>query len=378
MAKLTFILGAGASAIGGCPVMSNFMSVARRLRETGELGEHAKDFDLVSKFHAYLFHNQIKSHLDVNNIEILYSAIDLIKNLNGVGELKYEESVKAHAAFARLIAVVLEKTQRFQIHFRESRLISNNQNREYFTPVVSGPEGYSELVEYLKIYKEKYPNLSVEFVTFNYDMGLETSMLLQDLQPDSSPAFASTAPDNSEYRIHKLHGSVHWYAEDGDLTGATAELVDSLAKLKDDVSDMVSHASKEYTSISFADKLISLGKRPLIVPPTDDKVRYRALHSNVWDSAARAISESDAICVLGYSMPATDLFFKLFWSISTSNQHDLRKLYLMDIDSSVFGKYKNLVGEPIRDRVSSTFPDMKGVLRSITSDLEKSEGTFSL
>jgi hypothetical protein len=50
----------------------------------------------------------------------------------------------------------------------------------------------------------------------------------------------------------------------------------------------------------------------LLVPPSRDKSEYSEIMRPVWKRAVDALETATHICVIGYSMPETDAFFKFF------------------------------------------------------------------
>src|SRR3989304_8289906 len=77
MSKIVFVLGAGASAHSGTPLMGNFLEVAEGLWRRGEatvIEEHCKRvFEAIGYLQGILS----KAKLDTYNIETVYPAFEM-------------------------------------------------------------------------------------------------------------------------------------------------------------------------------------------------------------------------------------------------------------------------------------------------------------
>lgn len=103
------------------------------------------------------------------------------------------------------------------------------------------------------------------------------------------------------FRLLKLHGSIHWYWQPGDSSGAT---VASWTPQGLDSSDPVD--PDEQAAI---ERWLP-GRVPLIVPPASSKSAfYRVpLLGQLWRDARAALVAPDVhVGLLGYSLPITDL-----------------------------------------------------------------------
>ena len=74
-----FILGAGASKSAGGPLMADFLDIADNLVRTRDDGiqNAKKEFDDVFDAISELRTVYAKSYLDVDNIEVLFGAIEM-------------------------------------------------------------------------------------------------------------------------------------------------------------------------------------------------------------------------------------------------------------------------------------------------------------
>src|SRR6266851_9016511 len=140
--------------------------------------------------------------------------------------------------------------------------------------------------------------------TLNYDTIVEESMfrlkvpelddnivnaILGYLPRSALPTMTGAAAVDT-FRLIKLHGSIDWYWNPTDNTG------DSLCKLPANAPIPEARAALA-------------GKVPFIVPPLATKGPFYSLAivRDLWQQAARAVTNADRVVVIGYSVPLTDL-----------------------------------------------------------------------
>ena len=122
MSNVVFILGAGASAASGAPVMRNFLDVARDLLATGRVEGHRCHFETVFRIIGSLQQVHSKAQLDLTNIESIFTVLELariIKRIPGVaGESEIDAAI---SALKVLIVKTLEMsiTYPFREHSRQ-------------------------------------------------------------------------------------------------------------------------------------------------------------------------------------------------------------------------------------------------------------------
>lgn len=78
MADVVFIVGAGCSVHAGAPIMSNFLERARDLLASKEVEDRREEFGTTFEVVSYLQRVHSKARLDHNNIESVFSAVDLV------------------------------------------------------------------------------------------------------------------------------------------------------------------------------------------------------------------------------------------------------------------------------------------------------------
>lgn len=166
------------------------------------------------------------------------------------------------------------------------------------------------------------------------------SVYFTDLYPIAvQPAVVrdGTALLGSEYpdtlTLYKLHGSISWY------------------KAFDDSShDPILGLSPADLDIVALRKFIT-DKRRFIVPPVYDKSSLLSHETvrNLWLQARNnALQEADAIYVIGYSLPETDIAMQnLLWEGARDTSGGIgekRPLYVVDIDRGALERFSSTLG----------------------------------
>jgi hypothetical protein len=77
MSNVVFILGAGASKQAGAPLMANFLDVSTDLLRANRVGESKVHFERVFTAIGGLQAVHSKAQLDLNNIESIFTALDI-------------------------------------------------------------------------------------------------------------------------------------------------------------------------------------------------------------------------------------------------------------------------------------------------------------
>ena len=77
MSNVVFVLGAGASKQAGAPLMGNFLDVATDLLRSNRVDDKRIHFDRVFSAIGGLQAVHSKAQLDLNNIESIFTALEL-------------------------------------------------------------------------------------------------------------------------------------------------------------------------------------------------------------------------------------------------------------------------------------------------------------
>lgn len=349
--------------------MSNFFSTAERLYHKGQLGTFSKHFECIELIRNYLRNRQIKMQFDLDNMEQVFSCIDMGIALGGLGEIDSDQLRNARDSFVRLTCCVLDSTQQV--------VVSRDPNTQRET--LQGPSGYNEMLSLCKEAAKQQPSYKTSVITFNYDVGVETAIITNGLEPispsDRPDAFSewkqSTVLGSSAsvLPVCKLHGSLHWRRQgnrgieidhDG-LQKSIAEAQKGLFEGQPVNPSTIARSPFQNTAVQHGEPR-TLGYArglsdddsplPLLIPPTDDKAQYRSQLEAEWRAASELLRSADVVCIAGYSMPPTDEFFRQFFTISMAGEHRLRKLFIINPNQDALKRLTNLVGAPSRDIVS--------------------------
>lgn len=333
--KTVFIFGAGASQEAGGPLMSGFLDCAQdlvRLKVGGVI--EAKDaFDDVFNAIAELQGIHSKSYLDLNNIEIVFGAIEMGLLLRRLGKRDEESITKLRNSLITLIYKTLEYSIHFPVDSRNIR----------------PPVPYAHFMDILKDIEENQPfhdPHKFTFITFNYDLCLD--VMLHCHRRSFDYCLDSSTP-NASCNLLKLHGSINWGLSENDkivpynVRDAKFELFPSDESVYYALGSILS--SKEHEGKP-------LKGPPVIVPPTWNKNSYRGQLTKVWAKAASEFAEAENIFIIGYSLPETDSFFRYLYALGSESSVRLRNIVVINNDTTgdVKSRFRQLIGRGIENR----------------------------
>ena len=339
--KTVLILGAGASADCGAPLMRDFISTAKRLQERDVFGAStAAVQDVLDAAYRDLRSVHAKSSFDYLNIEELFSIIDMGAML-GVFGPRNSQTLEALRHSVRIfIYRTLEETVRIQRSDKRIEL----------------PPGYGPLAQLpFETMKEavRHGRDDVSFITFNYDTCLEYALVRSNVGVDYALGEAFLEPNEQRYAIVvpvlKLHGSINWAkcpkcnaivpTEIDPWSRANfIDLMDSPKGLKLELGTRIARWQHHCGS--------ALNPVPVIVPPTWNKVGEAADLAPVWRRAARELSTAENIVVIGYSLPPTDTFFKYLFAPGSDSDVHLERFILMnrELGAGSVARFDQLLG----------------------------------
>jgi hypothetical protein len=116
MSRTIMILGAGASAQAGAPLMKDFLDIAEKVKagdgyRNPDEASHA--FQLVFKALEALRQAHAKSKIDTRNVESVFAAFEMAKLLGTLPELQPNEIEQLPSAMTRVIQDTLEQSVLF-------------------------------------------------------------------------------------------------------------------------------------------------------------------------------------------------------------------------------------------------------------------------
>lgn len=334
MSEIVFILGAGASVDAGAPVMSNFLDRARDIWADPQLMDQTQHMHFQRVFEALQALQAVhsKSSIDLINIENVFTLFEMAELLKRMpGDLDPTELV---GSLKKLISTTLSLSIKFPIDRGGLR----------------APAGYNQFVEMLvELSQIDRGRHTYSIITFNYDLALDFALRRTGLRYGMI-----SGEGNHGVLLMKLHGSLNWAAK-RESSDVFPLMPDALLNK----TDKIMWTDRESIYLSYPQKIqewaAALGEpnaepEPVIVPPTWKKGEHHVALARVWRNAADHLREAQHIFVCGYSLPQTDGFFKLLYSLGTAGGNPLRSFEVMDPDPAANDRFKELLGPGARDR----------------------------
>lgn len=361
MYKTVFILGAGASADAGLPVMANFLDRARDYYSSGIIQNEQDEiafkqvFDAIHKLKGVLF----KSSIDLNNIESVFSVIDMGLLLGRLGSIPTSELEQLYDSIQKLIAVTIDLSTRVT-----TRSIPPKKLKGTYYDFIGSIKKFFLSRESNSAHVNLLPPT---FITFNYDIALDYALHLHD-----APINYCLHSDVSHWKLIKLHGSVNWgYSDDKDTIYGwqIGDFINGPGiGYADDSPIMIGSLLRQIKDEN--DRPV---KGPFIVPPSWSKREFHKKIEPVWRAGAKALAEAEAIYVIGYSLPPTDIFFRYLFSLATFSEASIRHFWVFNPDTDVKERFEELLGPGLKtdNRFKFFETDFKGARRILIEEFRK-------
>ena len=332
MSSVVFILGAGASKQAGAPLMANFLDVATDLLRANRIGESRERFERVFSAIGGLQAVHSKAHLDLNNIESVFTALELGRIIRQVPGTPADEIDSVISALKHLIVKTLETTIPFP-------------TTHSWIGVPEPYEAFASLVKHL--ISDAFPQQTASVLTFNYDIAVDMALYRAGL----GPGYAIDAgPRQGPVDLLKLHGSLNWAVETSTRRIRPVHLHNYLQKYTvrpmgqhSQISVPIGSQLQEYFRLHAA-PLAEVDPEPVIVPPSWNKADYHQALSDVWAAAARHLAEAEHLFIVGYSLPETDSFFRHLFALGSVGKSALRRLVVFNPDSMVDDRFRSMLG----------------------------------
>lgn len=321
--KTVFILGAGASAESGAPVMADFLQAAKRLQSKSAYGADSSHVqNVMDAAYKDLKPVQVKSNIDYTNIEELFGAVDIGQLIQCFGSRPQARIDGLRESIVVFICRTIEQT--VSIPFIDQK--------------IGAPKGYDNLAKLLRNKARSELN-DVSFITFNYDTCLEFALVKNGLGVNYglSEPFLTDSDNNYQVKVPvlKLHGSINWSMCPHCKTIVPTEIDPFRRAVLMDLFDQGKELRLEYgTKIAWGltHRCGNLLERlPFIVPPTWNK-SSSALGGlqDVWKRAAKELGSAENIVVIGYSLRPTDIFFKYLFALGSDSDIHLEKFIVIN------------------------------------------------
>lgn len=340
MSRTVFILGAGASRESGGPLISDFLDIAYELRRKGLTGPDAQSFDLVFDAIAELQSIHSKSTLDLDNIEAVFAAFEML-NLFGkqLASFTEEQIQNLGPSIRRVIVRVLETQIRLPVTRSSGAGVK-----------VEPPPPYQAFANLL-MQMQSEDRDSVTVITFNYDLALDYAFHFLNVPVDYC---LDSANRKGHVQIMKLHGSLNWARFAGNKAAVAWPLESFLSRhswpLLTPGEPVPLLLASHLSDFKMGDE--SALPDPVIVPPTWNKTQYQNQIAPVWRRASLHLSAAENIFVMGYSLPETDPFFRYLYALGTLGKVPLKRFWVFDPNPTeeFRSRYEKLLGLRAKNR----------------------------
>lgn len=315
--KVVFLLGAGASAPSGIPIVNDLLpELWKRAKKIGR-----DDLDRLANW---------CDERKIVNIEDLLTAA-YISNFTatnrGITSLlgyflfslgrESEEKEEEYSPYRRRTPIspvdvssigFLQDTLQTLFGLLTSTMISASPN-----PV------HEAIVEFMR----KHPNTSI--ITTNYDGCMDEAILKQDLPIKGTIGSSYGENETNAIELIKMHGSINWaYCE----SCQDAREFDLLKLKKTYEEDILS-----YPVIGIC-KNCGGTRRPLLVPPLAFKFLMFPNLVEIWNSARQTIEHARYLIVVGYSFSEADTYITKIIERSMSMSNN-QKMLIIDTNPNL-------------------------------------------
>ena len=335
--------------------MFDFLDRAQDLLRVKEPGivQAQKEFEDVFNAISELQGVHSKSYLDLNNIEIVFGAIEMALLLRKLGARDFKDIKKLRDSLITLIFKTLEHSIKFPVE------------RGLILPPVPYKQFMDVLARAVRDQPHQDPH-KFSFITFNYDLCLDQALHFSGVRYDYL-LDAQEKPDVTP--LLKLHGSINW-GQSRAPSGGQVIAPWPISEVNFNALSHLPHVIYDLGSNMNARGIgggITLQGPPVIVPPTWNKESYHGQLSNVWASAAHQLSTAQNIIVIGYSLPETDSFFRYLYALGSESATRIRNFVVIDPDptETVFSRFRTLIGRGIESRFRPVRASFKEGLQTI-------------
>lgn len=331
MTEIVFILGAGASWHATGLLMDNFLQRARELYRSGEVGEAQQDFKSVLGAVGMLRGLHSKAVLDLDNIETVYTAFEMGQLLGRLPGIEDADTIGSlTSSIRKLIGYTLE-----------------NSMKLYQRGETDAPPAYYQFTDILTRLIRQRRDFAV--ITFNYDLGLDYSLVRRGLLPDY--ALNDVELRGRHVTLLKLHGSLNW----GRCSNNECLKLTPYRQFQ----HAMYHPQGKYSILPVISNLkgmkcqcgAPLEEEPVLIPPTWNKTSFHGQIEQVWRNAADVLRDAEHIFVIGYSLPETDWFFNYLFALGVDMTTPVSQFYVVNSDGGVEKRFKDILGPDVSGKL---------------------------
>lgn len=289
---------------------------------------------------------QAKSYLDLDNVEDVFSALEMAELIEQFLSFSQTEISEIKAGLVDLIVKTLEHSVGFPLN--------TDQPRKYeFRPDFS----YIRFLNWFIASEAQPPAI----ITFNYDVALDYAIYTKQLDnvPNFKVNYCLDPKETGGIKLLKLHGSINW-GRCSECNESVPYYFDSFLNTNNDMlkerSQSKGHAifefSRHLNELQASHEHKTAAFTPVIVPPTWLKGEHHASIRQVWKTAANELNDAREIYVIGYSLPETDTFFRHLFALGTISPTKIQKLWVYNPDHrlATFNRFSRIVGTDIKAR----------------------------
>jgi len=323
-----YILGAGFSRDAGAPLIHDFLDKAREFFDNPDSGLDLSErvqFEQVFKFKREVAKAREKFRIDLDDIEQLFGLVEMSHRLGSEPPAPRDATVYLIAKTLQLALVDSSRRPRARMGltpaYAANASFINYVNRGQGGADIFDTDIYTHFALLLSgRYDDprKVAHRSSTVITFNYDLVLDDALARVDATPGyglAEAVFDEPSTSGTMVPLLKLHGSTNW---------AVCECNQIHVLGQKATADPEAFRSRRCCRCQ------RTGLRLLLVPPSWDKSEYSGIMRPVWSKAVNAIKSATRICVIGYSMPETDAFFKFLLALGLAENDRQYKLIVVD------------------------------------------------
>ena len=351
MKKTVIILGAGASAGSGASLMKDFLDKAENVKPgDGYTGVEAtraiESFRTVFKGLRALRHAYAKSKIETRNIESVFAAFEMAKLLGTLPGLEPDEIESLTFAMQHVIRDTVETSVRFRF------------DDKHYLP----PWPYNDFV--VK-FIQKAERERITILTFNYDINLEYALFYNGINAE----YCLGENKTGSLKVLKLHGSLNWFR-----CGACEQIAPITMAMLDNqhqfnwrpVTDTLFalRIGPSVSQLYHCPKKLGVLDGPVIVPPTSNKLAQHTELKSVWAAAATELANAENVLVFGYSLPASDHFFRYLYALGSIGDARPKRFWVFDPcpDGTVEQRFADVLGPETADRFQMRKMDFAAAL----------------
>lgn len=361
MSRVVIILGAGASKQAGAPLMNDFIAKAQDLFNAGRVEkEVAADFRLVFKAIGQLHAANTKSQLNVRNVESVWSAFEMAKQIGRLGQLSGEDAARPFTAIRTVILETLERSVRYPL--------AGPEHQKHPCP----PVPYDKLGGLISTLLEK-KKVDVSIISFNYDLCTEFALGNNRIGYD----YCLQSDAKCDVPLLKLHGSLNWIQD--PKTGVRGIDLGKILRRFEFIWSEGPHVFlkiREALTSVLKEQGIDTGVAgfPFVVPPSLSKTEEQSRVFPVWQRACQELMTAQNILIFGYSLPENDNFFRYLYSLGTISDTVLKRFWVFDPNrEEVEKRYARMLGEYALDCFKVFGMTFEQALDSLNSELKKED-----